>query len=560
MHSFLGSALFFASFTPHFATLSAPLYKMTHKDFIWNPDKWTRDYHADYTAMKKAITDCVANFYPNEKYRYQLRGDASDYACAAVLLALPIDSPVDDSNAADFDPKPIAFASQQFSEQALNWSPFEKECYALFFACLIFQYYLWGQHFVLLTDHKNLLWLEQSKVPKVIRWRLFMQSFSFTLAHIPGQRNMVADWLSRIPSLKEAPLAEISASEASYSATMELEASLAEISAAEDPIDALLSKVHGGRSAHHGARRTWLLLNKLFPGHGISFQTVLDFINRCATCQKTRLLMQTSIPPLIRTLLPAHQQRVIGIDTLKISPTDQYDHSGLIVIVCIMTKFTKLYPVRNYDALTLATCIFQYCCSYGLVDVIRSDQGSDLSADIIAHLTAWWGITHIFALVDCHESNGVERTNQEIIRHLRAIVFDERIKHKWSDPTVLPWVEYQLNSTDSSETGVIPFDAKFGSAASTYFVFPSLVPDASKTSTFLELLNSNLSEIQTASAAHQKAVSAKRMADNPPNPNTYQPGDLVLYQFHAPKDKLSTRSLVPIASYHTRIIQSNVAI
>jgi hypothetical protein len=82
---------------------------------------------------------------------------------------------------------------------------------------------------------------------------------------------------------------------------------------------------------------------------------------------------------------------------------------------------------------------------------------------------------------------------------LRAIVFDERLKHKWSDPTVLPWVEYQLNSTDSSETGVIPFEAKFGSPAATYFIFPPFVPDSQRTSTFLELLNDNLADIQRAS-------------------------------------------------------------
>jgi hypothetical protein len=74
---------------------------------------------------------------------------------------------------------------------------------------------------------------------------------------------------------------------------------------------------------------------------------------------------------------------------MKITPTDEEGFRGLVVVVCDTTKFAKLYPVRNYDATSLAICIFQYCCSYGLVDLIHSDQGSDLNSLRFAHLTSW---------------------------------------------------------------------------------------------------------------------------------------------------------------------------
>jgi hypothetical protein len=34
-------------------------------------------------------------------------------------------------------------------------------------------------------------------VPKIVRMRLFLQGFDFTMAHIPGKDNVFADWLSR---------------------------------------------------------------------------------------------------------------------------------------------------------------------------------------------------------------------------------------------------------------------------------------------------------------------------------------------------------------------------
>jgi hypothetical protein len=38
--------------------------------------------------------------------------------------------------------------------------------------------------------------------------------------------------------------------------------------------DQMFKEVHGGRKMHWGARRTWLALNKRFPGHKIPFRFI----------------------------------------------------------------------------------------------------------------------------------------------------------------------------------------------------------------------------------------------------------------------------------------------
>jgi hypothetical protein len=55
-----------------------------------------------------------------------------------------------------------------------------------------------GKEFIIETDHNNLLWMETSKTPKIIRWRIYLQSFQFKIKHIAGKRNVVAYWLSRL--------------------------------------------------------------------------------------------------------------------------------------------------------------------------------------------------------------------------------------------------------------------------------------------------------------------------------------------------------------------------
>ena len=92
----------------------------------------------------------------------------------------------------------IGFASKKFSDVALRWDTMKKESYGCFFGIEHFAYYLRGKPFILETDHRNIIWREKSDVPIFVRWRLFMQSFVVHIRHIPGLKNKVADWLSRL--------------------------------------------------------------------------------------------------------------------------------------------------------------------------------------------------------------------------------------------------------------------------------------------------------------------------------------------------------------------------
>jgi hypothetical protein len=73
----------------------------------------------------------------------------------------------------------------------------------------------------------------------------------------------------------------------------------------------------------------------------------------------------------------------------------------------------------------MATSLFQYFCTYGLSDLIVSDPGSDLMSDVVKNLHDWLGIRHRFSLVARHQSNGVKGSNKIILKHLRALVYDQ---------------------------------------------------------------------------------------------------------------------------------------
>jgi hypothetical protein len=63
---------------------------------------------------------------------------------------------------------------------------------------------LLGRHFIIETDHANLLYMDIAKAPKVVRWRLRLSAHNFEIRHIAGKLNIVADGLSRLLAMRHA--------------------------------------------------------------------------------------------------------------------------------------------------------------------------------------------------------------------------------------------------------------------------------------------------------------------------------------------------------------------
>ncbi len=76
-----------------------------------------------------------------------------------------------------------------------------------------FRPYLDGRHFTVLTDHAALQWLDTARFAncKLERWALRLQEFDFTVRHLKGEQNVVADCLSRLTTAEQ-PLATGAAS------------------------------------------------------------------------------------------------------------------------------------------------------------------------------------------------------------------------------------------------------------------------------------------------------------------------------------------------------------
>ena len=101
----------------------------------------------------------------------------------------------------------MAFASRVLSEMETRYAQIEKEALALTWALERFAEYVLGKKVILETDHKPLVPLLGNKSldllpPRVLRFRLCLMRFQYTINHVPGKTLYTADTLSRA-SLKD---------------------------------------------------------------------------------------------------------------------------------------------------------------------------------------------------------------------------------------------------------------------------------------------------------------------------------------------------------------------
>ena len=191
VRQFLGLASYFRRFVPDFAELSAPLHDLTKPSTRF---KWTEVENHSFNELKSRLCNPPVLAFPDPNKTYILTTDASTYGLGAIL-----------SQKTDGQEKVIAYLSRKLSTAELNYGATDLEMLAVCYAIEQFRPYLIGRHFILVTDHRPLLYLQQMKNPnsRHFRWILKLQDYSFSIQHRAGLLHGSVDMLSRNPQFKD---------------------------------------------------------------------------------------------------------------------------------------------------------------------------------------------------------------------------------------------------------------------------------------------------------------------------------------------------------------------
>jgi len=153
----------------------------------------------------------------------------------------------------------------------------------------------------------------------------------------------------------------------------------------------------------------------------------------------------------------------LSIDTIGPLPQDNRANCYIIVIIDNFSRFIELYPVPNASAEHATHALVSHIGRYGAPDHLYSDGGKQYANHIIAELVKLLGTTHVVTTAYSHEENGlVERANKEVMRYLRAILFDKNIYTEWG--VYLPLVQRIINSEVHSSIGVSPAQIIYGNS------------------------------------------------------------------------------------------------
>ena len=193
LRSFLGLLNYYNRFIPNLASTLHPLHDLLRKHNKW---LWTTacSYAVDEARHKLVSSDLLVHF--TSSLPIKLDTDASAYGLGAVISHI----------CKDGKERPIAFASRTLSKSERNYSQLEKEALAIIFGIKKFHKYLYGKHFVLVTDHKPLTTILSpgNAVPtlaaaRLQRWALLLSAYSYSIGYRSTEQHGNADSLSRLP-------------------------------------------------------------------------------------------------------------------------------------------------------------------------------------------------------------------------------------------------------------------------------------------------------------------------------------------------------------------------
>ena len=204
LRGFLGLTNYYSSYVPNYAEYAGPLMaklqlnRQDGKKGSTRPIVWKESEKVAFERLKEVLAQRLELFRMEPDKPFVMTTDASDKAIGAVLEQQR------EVVEGRISLVPVAFFSRKLAKGQLNWTPREKETYAIVSALRKWAGWIGLQPVLIRTDHKSLEdWVrERMDTPsgpagRRARWHETLSKFDLTVQYMPGKDNIVADALSR---------------------------------------------------------------------------------------------------------------------------------------------------------------------------------------------------------------------------------------------------------------------------------------------------------------------------------------------------------------------------
>ena len=456
---FMGMINQLGKFSPSMAELSQPIRELlsTKRTWTWGPDQ-----ERAFSLIKLELTRPTVLALYNTTANTKVSADASSFGLGAVLLQQSGD---------DDTWKPVSYASRSMSETEQRYAQIEKEALAVTWACEKFADYILGRTFHIESDHKPLIPLLSSKhldrlPPRVLRFRLRLARFSYTIEHVPGKLLYTADTLSRAPtssagvnSLQFDEEVELFVHEtiSTLPASKHRLETYRQAQAQDEECRKLLDfcrngwpkkstlephlvpywkergsltlcdqlLLHGKRIVIPQALRK-MTTEKIHEGHqgmercrmraqasvwwpGV-VRDVKDMVQRCPTCVRDAFQRKE---PLMPSSLPDFPWQVVGTDLFEMKG-DHY-----LLVVDYFSRYPEVLKMSTTTSSAVINALKSVFSRHGIPEVVRSDNGPQYASQDFTQFAESYGFQHSTSSPYYPQSNGqAERAVQSVKRLL----------------------------------------------------------------------------------------------------------------------------------------------
>lgn len=487
IRQFIGLTSYFRKFIKDYAIIAEPLTRLTRKEVCWH---WGSEQERAFKRIKEVLSkDPIIQIF-NPKLRTELHTDASSMGLGAILMQY------DEKNQQHV----VSYFSKQTTNDQRNYHAYELETMAVIFALRYFRVYLLGMHFKLVTDCNALRTTLTKKdlLPRIGRWWLEIQEFTFEIEYRSGAKMLHVDALSRNPiDALTIEVLQIDLTEGDWILAAQLEdEQLVRIRQILEKGDRnndtkqyfkeyeiknnkIFRKFDDGSkkwvvpksarmqicrlchddAGHLGAEKT---IRRIKNNYWFSKMRrfVSKYVKACLNCayyKNTAQPKQCKLNPIEKHPIPFYTLHMDHVGPFETSKTN---NKFLLVIVDAFTKFCVIEPVRDQRSRYVIKAVRNLIYLFGVPNRIISDRGTAFTSKAFKIFCATYGIKHILNAVASPRSNGqCERYNKTIVNALSTTSAGKDPK-LW-DTFVKP-IQSALNTSFNKSINTTPMEALIG--------------------------------------------------------------------------------------------------
>ena len=520
LRSFLGMTNYYRKFIKDYAKIAEPLHAATS-----GCDKqinWSEECNDSFELLKAKLCEAPILDYPRKDRRFILDTDASFGAIGGILS----------QEKEDGDEVVIAYGSRHLSKHEKGYCVTRKELLAIHEYVTYFRQYLYGKAFVVRTDHKALVFMQNTKKaisPQFQTWLANLSGYNFDLRYRKGEDHGNADGMSRIMGMlcaqcqtrhedakqEKTRVRHINLIQKTESMTI-LEKKQQDdidfihmirvLSGEEDgktvnrkkfPFnlqshlkyeDGLLLFEKDGKDVilvpidfagtlvknihvdmcHVGVKKLVRYMNDLFYWPSMQ-ETIQKCLRTCDICSRRKILQEKTKELLLPRVSNEFLEQVV-IDIAHMNNGRKFKY--MLVIIDRFSRLVSLSALERQDERSIfRTFMKNWIFRFGKPNSCLSDRGKNFDSAFMKAQLGRLGITQEFSSPYQHQSNGlVERTIRTVRDLIAASVLGGSNEENWVD--ILPRVEFCINVTQQSATGYSPFEIVFGRKINLHSTLP----------------------------------------------------------------------------------------